>query len=185
MPDETFRSLETDRLILRPFVDDDLLAFVAYRSDPDTARYQSWDPTFSLEDGRHFLDGLRGTRPDTPGEWFQFAIADRATDQLLGDCAAHPEADDPRVVKVGYTLAPEHQGRGYATEAVRRLLDYLFLERDKHRVYATCDVRNEPSIALLERLGMRREAHHLEDTWSKGEWCSGFTYAVLAREWRR
>ena len=75
------------------------------------------------------------------------------------------------------------QGSGYATEAVRRLLQYLLVERGKHRVSATCGDRNTRSAAVLERVGMRREGHLLDSTWSKGEWTSDLLYAVLAREW--
>jgi RimJ/RimL family protein N-acetyltransferase len=80
-------------------------------------------------------------------------------------------------------FAAEHQGHGYATEAVRRLLHYLLIERDKHRVSASCDDRNTRSAAVLERVGMRREGHLLESTWSKGEWTNDLLYAVLRREW--
>jgi aminoglycoside 6'-N-acetyltransferase len=76
-----------------------------------------------------------------------------------------------------------HQGRGLATEAVRRLLDYLLVERGKHRVEAGCDDRNVRSAALLARVGMRREAHLIERSWCKGEWTSDYGCAVLQREW--
>ena len=81
-------------------------------------------------------------------------------------------------------MAPEHQGRGYATEAVRLLLTYLFSERGKHRIAAYCDPRNAASAALLERLGMRREGHLRESTWAKGEWTDDLVYALLPDEWQ-
>jgi RimJ/RimL family protein N-acetyltransferase len=78
---------------------------------------------------------------------------------------------------------PPAPGHGYATEAVRRLLHYLLIERGKDRVKATCDDRNTGSAAMLERVGMRREGHLLESTWSKGEWTNDLLYGVLRREW--
>ena len=57
-------------------------------------------------------------------------MALRANDRLIGDCAAHVRADDPRQAEIGFTLAAEHQGQGYATEAVRRLLEYAVLRRE-------------------------------------------------------
>ena len=183
MADAAFTALSTERLVLRRFLPEDLDAFVAYRSDPRIARYQNWEVPYRPSQARQFLQELRATHPDTPGEWFQFAVALRATDRLIGDCAAHVRADDPRQAEVGFTLAPEHQGQGHATEAVRRLLHYLLVERGKHRVSATCDDRNTRSAAVLERVGMRREGHLLESTWSKGEWTSDLLYAVLRREW--
>jgi aminoglycoside 6'-N-acetyltransferase len=163
--DAGFTRLTTQRLALRRFRPEDLEAFAAYRSDPKVARYQSWEA------------------PYTPGEWFQFAVALRDTDRLIGDCAAHVDADDPRQAEIGFTFAAQHQGHGYATEAVRRLLHYLLAERAKHRVIASCDDRNTRSAAVLERAGMRREGHLLESTWAKGEWTNDLLYAVLGREW--
>ena len=183
MIDAAFAALTSERLVLRRFRPEDLDAFVAYRSDPGTARYQSWEAPYPPSQARQFLRELAAIHPDTPGEWFQFAIALRTTDRLIGDCAAHVPADDPRQAEIGFTLAPGHQGHGYATEAVRRLLRYLLLERGKHRVSATCDDRNTRSAALLERVGMRREGHLLQSTWSKGEWTNDLLYAVLHDEW--
>jgi aminoglycoside 6'-N-acetyltransferase len=110
-------------------------------------------------------------------------VALRESGELIGDCAAHTLADDPRQAEIGFTFAPASQGRGYATEAVRRLLEYLFRERDKHRVSANCDDRNVRSAALLRRVGMRREGLLVESTWAKGEWTNDELYAVLRREW--
>jgi RimJ/RimL family protein N-acetyltransferase len=183
MADTAFTALATERLVLRRFRPDDLDAFVAYRSDPGIARYQSWEAPYPPDQARQLLRELQKTHPDTPGEWFQFAVARRHTDRLIGDCAAHVRADDPRQAEIGFTVAAGHQGHGYASEAVRRLLRYLLIERDKHRVSATCDDRNTRSAAVLERVGMRREGHLLESTWSKGEWTNDLLYAVLHREW--
>jgi RimJ/RimL family protein N-acetyltransferase len=155
--------------VLRRFRPEDLDAFVAYRSNPVTARYQSWDAPYRPSQARQFLEELEAVHPDTPGEWFQFAVTLRHTDRLIGDCAANVEAEDSRQAEIGFTLAPQHQVYGYATEAVRGLLRYLLIERGRHRVRATCDDRNTGSVAVLERVGMRREGHLLESTWSKGE----------------
>ncbi|HEX2373074.1 MAG TPA: GNAT family protein [Actinomycetota bacterium] len=183
MADAAFAALTSERLVLRRFRPEDLEAFVAYRSNPEVARYQSWETPYRLTQARQFLRELQATHPDTPGEWFQFAVARRGVDRLIGDCAAHVRADDPRQAEIGFTLAPERQGHGYATEAVGRLLHYLLVERGKHRVSATCDDRNTRSAAVLERVGMRREGHLRESTWSKGEWTSDLLSAVLRGEW--
>jgi aminoglycoside 6'-N-acetyltransferase len=63
------------------------------------------------------------------------------------------------------------------------VLDYLFGQRAKHRVIATCDARNDASARLLMRIGMRREGHLHEATWAKGEWTDDLLFAVLRREW--
>jgi aminoglycoside 6'-N-acetyltransferase len=183
-PDIAFEERRTDRLVIRRFRAEDASTLAAYRSDPTVARYQSWDSPFTLAQAQAFVDSFRAADPDTPGEWFQFALVEAATGRHVGDVAAGVDADDPRLVTIGVTLATSAQGNGYASEAVAWLLDYLFLERNKHRVTADCDVRNDSVVALLERLQMRREAHHLQSAWWKAEWVDEYVYAVLAHEWQ-
>jgi RimJ/RimL family protein N-acetyltransferase len=186
--DVSFSRLVAPRLEIRRFAPIDAKAFAAYRSHPDVARYQSWDSPYPLSSARRFIAGLSGSHP-TPGEWYQFAVVRREDGALVGDCAACPGAADPRIVEIGFSLAPQYQGRGYATEAVDRLLSYLFDEastaRPVHRVTAGCDVRNARSAALLDRVGMRREGRLVESEWFKGEWTSEYRYAVLRPEWLR
>jgi len=184
MPDADFTELIGDRIVLRRFRPGDLTAFVAYRSDPDVARYQSWDAPYSRAGGERMITALLGRHPDTAGEWFQFAMVLRATGGFIGDCAAGIPADDPRRAEIGFTLATPYQGHGYATEAARMLLGYLFDGRGKHRVTACCDPRNTASARVLGRLGMRREGHLRESTWAKGEWTDDLLFAMLDHEWR-
>lgn len=183
-PDRGFGELRTARLVVRRFRRADVPTFAAYRSDPVVARYQSWDVPFSEEQAEQFVAGLSDDHPDTPGSWFQFAVAESADGSHVGDVAAYVDADDPRQARVGITLAADAQGRGYGTEALAGLLDYLLVDRGKHRATADCDARNVASAKLLERVGMRREGHHLQSAWWKGEWTDEYVYAVLADEWQ-
>ena len=184
MPDEGFTELAGERVLLRRFQLADVAQFVAYRSRADVARFQSWDAPYPREEGERFVRQIMKEHPDTAGEWFQFAVALRPAGQLIGDCAAMPHAGDPRQCEIGFTIAPGYQGRGYATEAARLLVDYLFGRRAKHRITASCDARNTASAAVLERLGMRREGHLRESTWAKGEWTDDLLYGLLRREWQ-
>ena len=181
-PDRGFEELRTARLVVRRFRPADVPPFAAYRSDPEIARYQSWDVPFSDEQAERFVAGMSDDDPDTPGSWFQFAVAEAAGGALVGDVAAYVDEEDPRQARVGITLAADAQGRGYGTEALTALLDYLLVDRGKHRVIADCDARNVASARLLERVGMRREGHHLRSSWWKGEWTDEQFYAVLTEE---
>ena len=178
-----FVRLESERLVLRRFADSDLEPFLAYRNDPEVARYQSWD-SYTEREATAMIEEMKSLQPGTPGEWFQFAIESKETGALLGDCALRVE-EDGRQAEVGFTLAREHQGRGYASEAVSRLLDYAFGDLGLHRVFAITDQENEPSFTLLERLGMRREGRFVRNAWFKGIWSSEYLYAVLRDEWLR
>ena len=182
MSDAGFTWIESERLFLRRFRDSDLAPFVAYRNDPEVARYQSWD-IFDEREARAFVREMGSAQPGVPGEWFQFAIESKETGGLIGDCALQVDGQEPYRAEIGFTLAREHQGRGFASEAVSRLLDYAFGVLGLHRVVAIADCRNESSLALLERIGMRREGHFLDSVWFKGEWSDEYLYAVLKDEW--
>ena len=174
----------TERLTLRPFQVDHLEAFVAYRSDPEVARYQSWDRTYSMADAESFLSSQRELVFGQPGEWLQLAIVDRETGRVCGDCAVRVVSDQPATAEVGVTLAQAHQGKGLATEALTAVVTELFEQRGIHRVFAQADDRNVPVRRLLERLGFRCEARLVEADWFKGEWSTLRVYAMLDREWR-
>jgi RimJ/RimL family protein N-acetyltransferase len=183
MPDTTFTLLATKRLIIRRFRSDDLDSFVAYRVDPDIARFQSWDK-FTRADGIAFIAEMNLQHPDTAGEWFQFAVELKSTREMIGDCALHVFADEPTEAEIGFTLAPDSQGQGYAREAVAKLLDYAFDSLRKRRVVAITDERNLKSIAVLERLGFVRNPGGREPMEFKGEICREFLYRMDRDSWR-
>lgn len=175
---------KTPRLLLRPFQETDLESFAAYRSDPDVARYQSWTSPYTLDQAIAFLREIELAQAGAPGTWCQLAVERQGQPGLIGDCAFQVLEADERQAQIGFTFAPAYQKQGYATEAVKGLLDYMFGELRLHRVVATCDVENKASVRLLERLEMRREAELIENIWFKGAWGSEYVYALLYKEWR-
>ena len=176
------RQIATPRLLMRPFMETDLETFAAYRSDPQVARYQSWTPPYTLNQARAFFREMKHARPGTPGTWYQLAVERLAQPGIIGDCAFQVLPDDPFQAQIGFTFARAYQKQGYATEAVSHLLGFLFSQQHLHRVTATCDAENSDSYRLLERVGMRREAHFVENILFKGAWGSEFVYALLASD---
>jgi RimJ/RimL family protein N-acetyltransferase len=171
--------LRTRRLVLRGLIPSDAHAIRRYRSLPEVARYQSWE-TFTTKDAEDLVAEQAGIAPDTPGTWLQLAIV---SEEVIGDCGMH--FLDSEQVEVGITLDPAHQGKGYAAEGMRCVLDYLFGALGKHRVVATTDAENAAAAALFERIGFRREAHFKKNVWFKGRWGDEFLFAMLAEEWAR
>jgi RimJ/RimL family protein N-acetyltransferase len=183
MTDKTpFASIETRRLVLRRFADADLAAFLAYANDPEVARYQSWE-SYTERQAGELIGRQKAAEPGRPGEWFSFAAESKETRALAGHVSLNVKAEDARQGEVGFAFAREYQGRGLAREAAGRVLDYAFDALGLHRVVAVTDCDNARSAALLERLGMRREAHFVENIWFKGAWGSEYLYAILQREW--
>ncbi len=178
-----FERLTTERLLIRRFAKDDVASLLAIRSDPEVARFQSWEQS-SEESIRRFVTAMMRVDPGIAGEWFQFAVTLRATGELIGDCGLHPLAEEPRLAEIGYTFGRQFQGQGLASEAVTAIIDYAFTELGLHRIAAITDVRNSGSINLLERLGFRREGQTRQAFWNKGEWVDEYLYALLQGEWR-
>jgi RimJ/RimL family protein N-acetyltransferase len=151
--DTRFERLVTDRLVLRRSRPGDAETISAYRSDPAVHRQQGWDRT-DPDGVRADIEEMASRTPGEPGGWVQFSLEDREG-RLVGDVGISPADGEPGVVKVGYTVAPAFQGRGYATEAIGALVAYAFdtLGADVVRAYASAD--NAPSIRVAEKVGLR------------------------------
>lgn len=141
--------IRTERLLLRRFRHDDRERFLAYRRHPDVARHQGWDVDYSDAAADSFLAEMTTAPVWRPGEWFQVAVDHDGT--LIGDVAFWPDPDGADV-EIGYSLHPDHQGQGFASEAVAALVRAL-REQGVRAVVAGCEVENAPSARLLERLG--------------------------------
>jgi len=178
----SFTPLVSKRLTLRPLTAADAESLFRYRSHPEVSRYQGWEPT-SLGEASRFIAELLGIEPNTPGSWFQLGIFLRHSGVLVGDCGLHFPQGLDHEAEFGISLAPSAQGRGYATEALVAVFELLFSAFGKRRIFASVDPRNTGSIRLLERLGMRREAHFHQSLWFKGEWVDDVIFALLRREW--
>lgn len=180
-----FVQLETARLILRRFRPGDENSFLEYRVAPEVMQYQGngflW---FTAEDAARFVLEQSSDTHGKPDTWFQIALESKDTGALIGDLGLHT-LDDIQQAEIGFTIAPPHQNQGYAIEAVRALLHYLFIDCCLHRVIAIADVRNKPSVQLLERLGMRREGCFLQSSWNNGEYTDEYQYALLGDEYRQ
>ena len=157
MEDPTFATLETDRLVIRRFRDEDVPAFVAYRNDPEVAELQGWDLPYAASEAMDFIESLRGLAPGTPGTWFQFAVGLDDNGLLIGDVALRTTPEDPSQAELGFSFATAHQGRGYAGEAVRAVIEYAFTILRMQRVFAITDSGNARARKLLEHLEFQLE----------------------------
>jgi aminoglycoside 6'-N-acetyltransferase len=168
-PDPNFHGILTPRLHLRRSRPEDAETISRYRSDPTVHMHQGWDRT-DPEGVRAEIEEMAGRRPGEPGGWVQFTLEEREDGRLVGDVGLSPRADEPGVVLVGYTVAPEAQGRGYATEAVAALVDYAFGTLGATLVRAYADAGNAASIRVMEKVGMRLmerfEGHDEDGDWS-------------------
>ena len=173
--------IATARLVVRPLERRDITTLTRYRNNPEVARYQDWSLPFTHDLAHALLEELEGTNGPTPTVWVQLAITD-AADRLVGDLAVWTD-ETAAFAMIGYTLAPRHQGKGYATEAVTGLLDWL-IARGVHRVAATLDPLNLASARVLERCGFRYTGTARAAALVRGAWEDDARFEVLADEWK-
>ncbi len=160
--DAGFEPLVTDHLVLRRSSPEDAETISSYRSDPEVQRYQGWDRT-DPEGVRAEIEAMARRAPGQPGGWVQFSVEERGGGRLVGDVGISVADGEPGVIAVGYTISPDSQGRGYATEAVSALVAYALetLQADVVRAYASSE--NLASIRVAEKAGMHlveRFEHH-------------------------
>jgi RimJ/RimL family protein N-acetyltransferase len=172
--------ISTQKLVLRSFRDADLEEFLAYRNDPDVARFQYWEG-ISRDEAVAFLRKNTGSSLGIRGQWQQIAITLGSGDRLIGDIGLLLR-DDGCSAELGFTLASRHQGRGFAREAMVGLIDALFDRSGLERLEAVTDARNVSAMALLARLGF--EIHSTAEAVFKGIGCQEHTYTLSRAAWR-
>lgn len=176
--------IETPRLLLRPLTPGDEEALYDVQSRPEVARYLYWEPrsrervreVLADRDGRHTLEA--------EGDVLVLAMTLKDSHDLIGTVNLAWLSSEHRQGEIGFALHPDRHGRGLAREAAEVMLRLGFDSLGLRRVIGRCDARNGPSAGLMERLGMRREAHFRQNEFVKGEWCDELVYAMLASEWR-
>lgn len=176
--------VETPRLHLRPHRLDDYDDLTRYHSDPEVVRFIPW-PVRSAEQTREALAAR--TRQGVvfePGQWLVLAMELKAERRVIGEMLLKYESETDATGELGYAMAADVGGQGYATEAAEAMLELAFDRFGLHRVIARLDARNEASAALLRRVGLRQEALHRSAEFFKGEWTDTLVFAVLAEEWR-
>ena len=176
--------IRTERLVLRPFTRGDVDAVYAYRRREDVARYLFDVPLSREECALAVQQRTSQVALEAEGDKIILGVELAENSALIGEVSLIWRSVDARQGEVGWIFDPQYHGRGYATEAANAILDLAFGPGDIHRVAARCDVRNEASWRLMERLGMRREAHFREHALFKSQWDEEFIYALLWQEWR-
>lgn len=179
--------LETARLILRPFVENDYPLILSIASDPDTVKYlYHWGrPGMTPEqDARRFLNRALAEWAKTPIRAREYCLVKKDTGETIGDGSV--EYWDDETAEIGWILLPEHRGKGYVTEMGRELMRYGFEEMGAKKVIAHCDARNAPSYRVMERLSMHLETLEKEVRPEKtvgGIKGDEMTYAIEREEW--
>jgi RimJ/RimL family protein N-acetyltransferase len=177
-------AIETERLLLRDLVASDHHAVQEYASDPQVIQFMDWGPN-TEDETTEFIKRSVSAQNEKPRRHFNLGIMLKDTGKLIGGCGINVSNPENREGWLGYCLNRNFWGKGYATETARGLIKFGFEKLDLHRLFATCDPENLASAHVLEKSGMKREAHLREHKWSKGKWRDSYLYAILEQEWKQ
>lgn len=174
--------IETERLLLREFRADDESHIHEYASDPEVASLMIWGPN-APEATHEFLERMLKAQERWPRPDVELAIELKSERRVIGAVGLRIKDERNRTADIGYVLNRNDWRHGYMTEAARAILGVAFGDLNLHRVWATCHIRNRASYRVMEKLGMRREAHFRKNAFEKNEWRDSYLYAILADEW--
>ena len=177
-----FPVLDTPRLRLRPLADADVPTLFAIFKDAEAMRYWTTPAMTVMAEAEALLGDIeRHAEAET---LFQWGIARREDDLVIGTCTLFRIDREHRRGELGYILRRDHWGRGLASEALTALIGHAFGGLGLHRLEADIDPRNSVSIRLVERLGFRREGHLRERYFVADEIQDSLIYGLLAPDWR-
>jgi RimJ/RimL family protein N-acetyltransferase len=174
----------TSRLNIRPFEAADIDDLFEFHSRPDVVQYLYWHARSRSEVQEVLQKRIDSKTMRGEGERLVLAVELIETGKVIGDLYLMWRSQEHQQGEIGFVFNPDYQGQGYATEASKVLLSIGFMEFGFHRIFGRCDARNVASYKLVERLGMRREAHFVQNELFKGEWGDELVYAILQDEWR-
>jgi len=148
------------------------------------ARYLHWDAR-DREQVQQALDRQCGeTTLDAEGDWLTFAVMWCEVGRVVGEAGLMLLSREHRQGETGFVFNPDYHGSGLATEAAEAMLMLGFGTLGWHRITGSCDARNYRSARLMERIGMRQEAHFIHKEIVKGQWADELVYAILDHEWK-
>ncbi|QQE81396.1 GNAT family N-acetyltransferase [Alicyclobacillus sp. SO9] len=171
--------IETNRLIIREFIEADWEQVQAYASDAELVQFMEWGPN-SEAATQEYIDRMLVSQKQTPRVTYEFAITLKANGLLIGGSGLHIE--EYQQASLGYCFNRAFWGQGFATESAHALCEFGFSRLNLHRIYATCRPENVTSARIMEKLGMTKEGVLREHMFWKGKWQSSFIYGILASE---
>lgn len=174
--------IRTERLLLRGVRDADAEPLWRRRNDPRVAELQAWPLPYTLEQAQALTRSAMADEDPVPDEWFMITIADLADTMVIGDLVLQLKWDG-RAAEIGYTLDPAHWGQGYATEASEALVEWLFSDERLTRVEGMLHPEDLASARILEKLGMKLEAHTRLSFWVGEENSDDFIYGMTKDDW--
>ena len=178
----------TQRLKLRPLEVADADTLYKYRNQPEVMQFQGWTPE-NPEEVADYARAMASRPIAAEGEWYQVILevlpGNPNENKVIGDVAFCIDPETSQQAELGIALDTQYQKHGYAQEAIKALVGYLFERHQLHRIHVSIDSANRASRNLFERVGFRFEGHLKKAVWFKGQWTDDVVMALLNEEWQQ
>ena len=174
-----FTEFEHGNLFFRKFNADDFNTVFSWHSDPENMGYRR-DGVKTEPETRKYFEWIIAEANADVCKNFWFAVVRKADNKLLGEGIL---LDVPEKPEIGWLIDKHFWGQGYGTDVGCALLKYGFDVLNLRRIIAACHADNHASYRLMEKIGMRREAHFVKEKLYGADWCDRFQYAILQEEW--
>jgi len=175
-------SIETDRLIIREFNEDDFKAIHTYGSKCEVTRYLPFGPNSEI-DTKLFLKKVINYKLQNPRCDYEFAVVLKKNNKLIGGCGIHVINIGNKEGSIGYCYDNQFWGNGYASESANAIINFGFNKLNLHRIFGTCHPDNIGSAKVMEKVGMIKEGCLREHKFQKGKWRDSFIYSILDSEY--
>ncbi len=175
--------IETERLVLREYKEEDWLPVHEYCKLPEVSQYMIWGPN-SEENTREFIAHSIAQQIKSPRDQYEVAVVLKKTGIVVGGIGMRLKTERKKDADLGYCYNPQVWGQGIGTEAAAAMIDFGFGTLGLHRIWATCDSENPGSAGIMRKCGMSPEAHFRQDELIKGRWRDSLLYAILEHEWQ-
>jgi len=176
------QTIETDRLIIREFNEEDFKSIHTYASKPDVTRYLPFGPNNEM-DTQLFLKKVMDYQFQNPRCDYEFAVVLKKNNTLIGGCGIHVTSINNKEGSIGYCYDNEYWGKGYASESTKAIINFGFHKLNLHRIFGTCHPDNMGSAKVMEKVGMIKEGCLREHKLQKGKWRDSFIYSILDYEY--
>ncbi len=176
---------KTQRLVLRPFAQGDFEVLNVLHSLKEVVRHLYWDVHSEEETQAMIERRLKMDSLGVDGDKLILAVEEKSSGEFVGDVVLSLTNTNSRQGEVGFIFHPRFHRRGYGYEAAREMLRFGFEDVGLHRIIGRCDARNLASAGLLRKLGLRQEAHLIENEWAKGEWTDELIFAMRRSQWEQ
>jgi ribosomal-protein-alanine N-acetyltransferase len=178
----SFNRIETDRLIIREFNEDDFKSIHTYASKPEVTMYLPFGPNREM-DTQIFLKKVIDYQTLNPRYDYEFAVVLKQSNILIGGCGIHVTNVNNKEGSIGYCYDKQYWGNGYASESAHAIINFGFEKLNLHRIFATCHTDNIGSAKVIEKVGMVKEGRLREHKLQKGKWRDSFIYSILDYEY--